>query len=192
MTTCLLTAAALYVAPISVLVGRRQVVKAIHLYAGLALPLPILLGLASRAFREDLSRFNRFYRADWTWLRSRDRRAGRIPIGKFNPGQKLNAAFVAGAIMVMLGTGIMLGWPDPWPLWVRQGVTFVHDWLAAAVVVMVLGHIWFASHDPVARFGLRTGVVPLGWAVREHPGWAAEHTSTGTDRIGAPSGTVDP
>jgi formate dehydrogenase subunit gamma len=186
MGICLLTAAGLYVGPLAVLVGRRELLKTLHVYAGLALPLPILFGLLSRAFRADLSRFNRFSPADWSWLRSKDRRSGRIPIGKFNPGQKLNAAFVAGAILLMVGTGIVLGWPDPWPLWVRQGATFVHDWLAAAMVLMVAGHLWFASNDPVARSGLRTGMVPLDWAVREHPAWAREHDSESR------SGTVSP
>ena len=186
MGICLLTAAGLYVGPISVIVGRRELLKTLHVYAGLAMPLPILFGLLSRAFRADLSRFNRFTSVDWSWLRSKDRRSGRIQIGKFNPGQKLNASFVAGAILVMVGTGIVLGWPDPWPLWVRQGATFVHDWLAAAVVLMVAGHLWFAGNDPVARAGLRTGVVPLDWAVREHPAWAEEHES------GSRSGTVSP
>lgn len=186
MGTCLLTAAGLYIGPIAVIVGRRELLKTLHVYAGLAMPLPIVLGLLSKAFRADLSRFNRFTPADWSWLRSRDRRSGGIPVGKFNPGQKLNAAFIAGAILVMAGTGIVLGWPDPWPLWIRQGATFVHDWLAAAVVLMVAGHLWFASNDPVARSGLRTGTVPLGWAVREHPAWAQEQEAESR------SGTVGP
>jgi len=186
MGICLLTAAGLYIGPLAVLIGRRELLKTLHVYAGLALPLPILVGLISKAFRDDLGRFNRFTPADWTWLRSKDRRSGRIPIGKFNPGQKLNAAFIAGAVIVMIGTGIVLGWPDPWPLWIRQGATFVHDWLAAAIVLMVAGHLWFASNDPVARAGLRTGVVPLDWATREHPAWAREQETESR------SGTVSP
>ena len=198
MAICLITAACLYIGPIAVLVGRRGLFKTLHVYAGLALPLPILIGLTSRAFRNDLGRFNRFTPADWTWLRSKDRRTGRVPIGKFNPGQKLNAAFIAApasaqadqripcAILVLLGSGVILGWPDPWPLSIRQGATFVHDWLAAAVVIMIAGHLWFASHDPIARAGLRTGFVPADWAEREHPSWLREEGMDST------SGTVGP
>jgi len=178
MGICLLTAAMLYFGPLAVAVGRRHVIATIHLYAGLALPVPVLAGLLSGAFRTDLQLLNRFAAADWEWLRRKDRRQGRVPIGKYNPGQKVNAAFVGGAILVMMGTGVVLGWPNPWPLQYRQGATFVHDWLAAAIVVMTTGHIVFALRDPQARLGLRTGFVPLDWARREHPSWAARYESS--------------
>jgi formate dehydrogenase subunit gamma len=177
MGICLLTAATLYFGPFAVAIGRRHLIATIHLYAGLALPVPVLAGLLSGAFRADLRLLNRFDAADWVWLRRRDRRQGRVPIGKFNPGQKVNAAFVGGAILVMVGTGVVLGWPNPWPQQSRQGATFVHDWLAAAIVVMTAGHIVFALRDPEARLGLRTGFVSLDWARREHPSWAPGHES---------------
>jgi formate dehydrogenase subunit gamma len=175
MGICLLTAAMLYFGPFAIAVGRRHLIATIHLYAGLALPVPVLAGLLSGAFRADLRLLNRFDAADWEWFRRKDRRQGGVPIGKFNPGQKVNAAFVGGAILVMVGTGVVLGWPNPWPLQYRQGATFVHDWLAAAIVVMTTGHIVFALRDPEARLGLRTGFVSLDWAHREHPSWAASH-----------------
>jgi formate dehydrogenase subunit gamma len=174
MGVCLVTAACLYVGPLAVLVGRRQLMKTVHVYAGFALPLPLLLGWVSRAVRADLRRLNRFSPHDWEWLRSRDRRSGRIPVGKFNAGQKLNAAFTAGAILVMLGTGLIMRFPQMWPLAWRTGATFVHDWLALAVLVVVLGHLFYASRDPDARTGMRTGLVPVSWARREHRAWADE------------------
>lgn len=172
---CVLTALALYVGPIAVLVGRRTLVSAIHVYAGLALPVPMLVGLLSRAFRTDVRAMERFGPYDWRWLRSRRRRTGELPIGKFNPGQKLNAAFTAGGIVVMLGTGVMLWQPHPWPVQYRTGATFVHDWLALVFVIVVLGHLRFAFRDPESRRGMRTGRVGRGWAKLHHPGWAAEH-----------------
>ena len=181
MGICLLTAAMLYFGPLAVVVGRRHLIATIHLYAGLALPVPVIAGLFSGAFRADLRLLNRFDTADWQWFRSKDRRRG-VPIGKFNPGQKANAAFVGGAVLVMVGTGIVLGWPNPWPLQYRQGATFVHDWLAAAIVVMTAGHLFFAWRDPEARLGMRTGFVSLDWADREHPSWLA-----GQERPARPS-----
>jgi len=171
---CLLTAAMLYVGPLSELVGRRTVVRAVHVYAGIALPVPVIVGYLSRAFRQDVRRMNRFAPSDWAWLRDRQRRNGRLPVGKFNAGQKLNASFTIGAILVMLGTGLLMRYGHAWPLSLRTGATLVHDWLAYGVAAVALGHLWMAQRDPVARQGMRTGSVPLEWARREHPGWAAE------------------
>ena len=105
--------------------------------------------------RADLSRFNRWTPDDRRWLRlsfspGPERKAGRLDlsIGKFNAGQKLNAVFVGAAIVVMLATGVVMHWFSPWPLSWRTGATFVHQWLAIAVVVVVLGHITYALTKP--------------------------------------------
>jgi formate dehydrogenase subunit gamma len=172
--TCLVTAAILYIGPLAVLVGRRALVVRVHVLAGLASPVPVLAGWLSAAFRADVRRLNRFHPVDGEWLRSSDRRSGRLPVGKFNAGQKLNAAFVVGAILVQFGSGLLMRYGHRWPLWTRTGATFVHDWLAAAVAVAVIGHLMFAFRDPAARRGMRTGLVPLDWAEREHRGWAQE------------------
>lgn len=174
MGICLITAAFLYVPALEVLVGRRLLVENVHVYAGLALPVPLLLGMAFRAVRADARRMNRFTRRDWRWLRSRDRRTGRIAVGKFNAGQKLFAAFTVGTIVVMLGTGLIMRFPDPFELTWRTGATFVHDWLFLIYGVTALGHFYMAWKDPTSRFGMRGGAVPLSWARREHRLWAEE------------------
>jgi cytochrome b subunit of formate dehydrogenase len=174
MLICIATAAFLYVGPLAILAGRRRQIELVHVYAGFGLPVPILLGWLSRAFRRDAARLNRFSPHDWAWLRPRNRRRGRIEVGKFNAGQKLNAAFITGSILVMLGSGVMLFWPNPWALSLRVGATFVHDWLALAILFVVLGHIWFAVREPAALEGMRTGRVPRSWAARNHAAWLAE------------------
>ena len=169
----LVTAAVLYFAPLSQLVGRRNLVATVHVYAGLSLPVPLLAGwVRSRALRADGRLLNRFSPHDWAWLRSRDRRSGRIPVGKFNAGQKLNAAFTVGVIAVMLMTGSVMHWTSWFPLPWRTGATFVHDWTAFALAVVAAGHVYMAYNDPVARLGMRSGRVPLSWARREHAAWA--------------------
>src|SRR6202011_218346 len=64
MLTLLATGSALYIPPISQLVGQRQIVLAIHVYAGIAIPFPLLLTAAARrwgaAFRADARRINRW------------------------------------------------------------------------------------------------------------------------------------
>lgn len=173
----LATGSALYFPDISVLVGNRPLVSDIHVIAGFALPIPIVLALFSRAFRNDADLLNRFSPDDWRWLRSRDRRSGRIPVGKFNAGQKLNSAFTLGWILVMLGTGSVMFFSSLFPDDIRTGATFVHDWLTLVIFVVVVGHIYMAMNDAEARVGMRTGEVSAEWAQREHPQWAAEQNT---------------
>jgi formate dehydrogenase subunit gamma len=184
----LLTAAALYIPDISARVGNRQLVRVLHEVAGFALPIPLLLALASYAFRQDAGRLNRFAPSDWEWLRSRDRRSGRIRVGKFNAGQKLNAAFTLGAIVVMLMTGALMFFSSHFSDDLRTGATFVHDWLALAVAVVVGGHAYMAFSDATARLGMRTGSVPIEWARREHAAWADELTVYASPPVAAADG----
>ncbi|MFF8595508.1 cytochrome b/b6 domain-containing protein [Streptomyces sp. NPDC015220] len=174
MGVCVVTAACLYVPQLAVLVGRRELVVRVHECAGLALPAPFLLGLVSRAFRADLRFLNRYGPHDRVWLRAALRRDGRRsarPAGKFNAGQKIYAAWIAGAAVVMLGTGLLMWFTGLTPLMWRTSATFVHDWLALTVGIVLAGHIGMALGDPEARRGLRTGLVSREWAEREHPLW---------------------
>ncbi|MFD3476055.1 cytochrome b/b6 domain-containing protein [Streptomyces sp. NPDC058695] len=171
MGLCILTAACLYVPQFAELVGRRELVVRLHEWSGLLLPAPYLAGLASRAFRADLRRLNRFVPHDRTWLRSALRRSGPRPAGKFNAGQKLYAGWLGGAVLVMLGTGLLMWFTHLAPLTWRTGSTFVHDWLSLALGIVVAGHIAKAWADPEARLGMRTGFVGREWAEREHGEW---------------------
>ncbi|MER5751990.1 cytochrome b/b6 domain-containing protein [Streptomyces sp. NPDC002088] len=174
MGVCVVTASFLYVPEFAELVGRRELVVRIHEWAGLALPVPVLAGLASRAFRADLGHLNRFGPHDRVWLRAalrRDRRRASRPAGKFNAGQKIYAAWIAGAVLVMLGTGLLMWFTHLAPLLWRTSATFVHDWLALTIGVVLAGHIGMALGDPEARRGMRTGSVSPEWAEREHPHW---------------------
>jgi formate dehydrogenase subunit gamma len=174
MGVCVVTAACLYVPQLAELVGRRALVVTLHQWSGLALPVPVLAGLASRAFRADLGRLNRFGPNDRTWLRAalhRDRRPASRPAGKFNAGQKLYASWIAGATLVMLGTGLMMWFTHLTPLLWRTSATFVHDWLALTIGIVLAGHIGMALADPESRRGMRTGNVSSEWAGREHPLW---------------------
>ncbi|MFE8964663.1 cytochrome b/b6 domain-containing protein [Streptomyces iakyrus] len=174
MGICIITAACLYVPQLAELVGRRALVVTLHQWSGLALPVPVLAGLASRAFRADLGRLNRFGPHDRTWLRAalhRDKRHASRPAAKFNAGQKLYASWIAGATLVMLGTGLIMWFTHLTPLLWRTSATFVHDWLALTIGIVLAGHIGMALADPESRRGMRTGRVSRTWAEREHPLW---------------------
>ncbi len=174
MIVCILTAAVLYNGSLAVMVGHRYVVEQIHVFSGFALPVPLLAGIVSRSYRDDTRRLNRFTPRDWAWLRSRTRRDGTIEVGKFNAGQKLNACLSGGSIAVLLLSGTVMYVTHLAPLAWRSGATFVHDWFALAVGLLVVGHVFMAAKDPHAMTGIRTGRVPLRWARREHAAWARE------------------
>ena len=181
--TLLATGAAMYAGPVSTLVGRRELVKTVHVLAGLALPVPLLVGLLlprlGRGLRADARRINRFDAEDRRWLRPHTPSKP----GKFNAGQKLNASFLTAAGIVLLATGVMMRWPDPWSVDLRTGATFVHDWFAIGVALSVIGHIALALRDPVALRGMGGGVVPARWARVEHPRWYEEVTGRRADRL---------
>jgi formate dehydrogenase subunit gamma len=182
------TGAVLYLGELSALVGRRELLRDLHVAAGLALPLPLLMALPGRGgrrLRADLGALNRFGPDDGRWLRSRGRDAS-VRLGKFNPGQKLNAAFVAGAGTVLFGTGLIMRFFGPFPLDWRTGATFVHDWTALGLGLAVAGHVWLAFSDPDALRSMVSGSVPAAWAHRHRPAWYEEMTS------GAEGGTTSP
>jgi formate dehydrogenase subunit gamma len=172
----MLTAIPLYVGSLAGLVGRRHLLVEIHVWAGIALP--ITLGLAvigpwGRGLRADLSRFNRWTRDDFNWIRSAASRVS-ARVGKFNAGQKLNAAFTGGAVVVMTATGSIMKWFSPFPDSWRTGSTFVHDVLATMIFVVVVGHIGMAlAHRPALRSSI-TGTVTRAWARQNAPAWLEE------------------
>ncbi len=186
----LATGAALYFAPLMAIIGRRHLVEEIHVYAGVALPVPVIAALAGswgRGLRADIHRWNRWQDHDRRWLRAalagRDRReeqwAG-LRNGKFNAGQKLNATFTAGVILVMLATGIVMRWYHPYPLAWRTGATWVHDWLAFSAAIVIVGHICFALSDRDSLRSIRHGTISRAWAERHAPAWLDE-MAAGTD-----------
>ncbi|WP_189281813.1 cytochrome b/b6 domain-containing protein [Streptomyces atratus] len=174
MLLCLVTAACLYLGPVAQLVGRRHLVVTVHEWSGILLPAPFLLGLLSAEFRADLRRLNRFAEYDRQWLRAARRRLPSPqdrPAGKFNAGQKLYAGWIAGAVLVMMSTGLLMWFVGLLPFISRTSAIFVHDVLAWVITVVLIGHIRKAYADPEARLGMRTGYVSRSWADRNHSRW---------------------
>ena len=172
------TAAILYIGPLTALVGRRELVRWTHVIAGLALPVPLVaarVGPWRRQVVADVRALARFDDDDRRWLRSFGRSRD-VRMGKFHPGQKLNAAFTLGAIVVMLGTGSIMHWFRFFPVEWRTGATFVHDWLAIVLAVVVAGHLRMAYSDQDAFRGMTEGWVPTIWARRHRPKWYEELT----------------
>ena len=183
---CFATAAALSIAPLSAVVGRRELLKQVHVASGLLLAVPLLaLSVPVERLRVDLRQLLRFDAHDMAWLRRRGPRAGPA---KFHPGQKLNAAASAAAITALYATGTVMRWFDPFPLWMREGATFVHDWTAFLFAFLVAAHIVRALADRDSLRGMLTGHVDVDWALLHHPRWLTPPSATSPDPIpGAPS-----
>jgi formate dehydrogenase subunit gamma len=171
------TGAVLYLEPLALLVGRRLLVEGTHIAAGLLLPVPTLIGLwRSPQLRADVVLLARFEPVDGAWLRRGDRRVAALPVGKFNGGQKLAAATIAGAGLVLFATGLLLIAParSDLPVSLRQGATVTHDLFTFGLLLLLAGHLWLALRHPEARTALRTGQVDRSYAEREHRAWAEQ------------------
>jgi len=173
---CILTALPLYFSQLGGVIGRHVLVEQIHVWSGIALPVPLVVSLIGPwgvRMRRDVRRFNRWSSDEvrWLWTLGRDRR---MAPDKFNPGQKLNAIFVGGSIVVMLGTGAIMKWFSPFPVSWRTGATFVHEVLAWVVFVVIFGHIVMALTHREALRSIFLGWVSAAWARAHPPDWAAE------------------
>ena len=159
MLTCIATAAILYNGSLAVPrrapPARRADPRLLRLRATGADPARRRLG----AYRADLRRLNRFTPGRLALAALATRRDGSIQVGKFNAGQKLNAALSAGAIFVTAGHRHLMYFPGLVRLSWRTGATFVHDWFALALGLLVIGHIAYAMRDREALRGMRTGQV---------------------------------
>ena len=173
------TAIPLYFGTFFGVVMQRHLMAQIHLWSGLALPIPIivsLLGPWGRQMRRDVRRINYWTRREVEWMRT----LGKSPLeaDKFNPGQKLNAIFIAAVIILMLVTGAVLQWfrlfPVPW----RVGATFVHDVFAYAIFAVVIGHVFVALAHPESLRSMFSGWVSEKWAAKHAPSWLNEETLT--------------
>jgi formate dehydrogenase subunit gamma len=171
----IVTAIPLYFGSLFGVVLPRHVVEQIHLWTGIALPIPVLVSLLGpwgSRMRRDVRRINLWTRVELRWMKT----LGETPLvaDKFNPGQKLNAIFIGASIVVMLVTGSILQWfrffPVPW----REGATFVHDVFAFTIFFVVIGHIIMALTHRESLRSMFSGWISETWAARHAGAWLAE------------------
>lgn len=183
------TALPLYFVQVESFVGRRELVAEIHTWAGVALPVPLIVSLVGpwgAQLRRDIRRVNLWTASEVRWLRSLGQRELPRP-DKFNPGQKLNALFTVGAIVVMLATGSILKWYRFFPLEWRTGATFVHDVLALGIFLVVTGHVAFALTHRDALRSMFRGWVTEAWARGHASGWLEEEQGKEATPLKPPS-----
>jgi formate dehydrogenase subunit gamma len=166
------TGLVLYVPRLSALVARRPLIKDIHVYTAVTwialLVLVVALG-DRRGLRRTLRDLDLFDDDDRLWLRRQPR-----PQGRFNAGQKLHAALVAGfaSLFTVSGFLLWLGERDTRFRW--ASTILLHDGLMYASLLLLLGYLYLALIYPATRHALRgitVGSVRRDWALEHHRKW---------------------
>jgi formate dehydrogenase subunit gamma len=162
----------LWLPALSTWVGRRNLVKNVHLWTALAWALALLAvvalgdrGVLRRSWRE----VETIDRDDRRWLTGR-----RVPQGRFNAGQKLNTLLTAAFALLLGLSGLFLWWGQRDHRFLLDGAGAVHTWLTAASLVLLGGHLYLAVIHPRTRHALRgitLGDVSVEWARTHHPKW---------------------
>ena len=165
----------LYLPSLSELVGRRPLLKDIHVYTALvwlaALALVLLAG-DRRRLLATAREIDRFDDDDLAWLRGK-----RVPQGRFNAGQKINAIVTAALAVLFAITGFFLWYGERNHAFRLENALLVHDWLMYVSFFLLLGHLYLALLHPTTRHslnGITRGWVREDWARRHHPKWVKE------------------
>jgi formate dehydrogenase subunit gamma len=171
----LATGLALYLPSLAELVGRRPLLKNLHVYTAVAWAAAIVVVVLAgdrRALGRTLREIDVFDRDDREWLRRR-----KAPQGRFNAGQKLNAAITAAFAILFAVSGTLL-WLGERDTSFRFAQTIlIHDWLTQISLVLFLGHLYLAVIHPSTRHalnGMTRGWVDAEWAERHHAKWPGD------------------
>ena len=165
----------LYLPSLAAQVGRRPLVKDVHLLTALAWALSLLAVVLlgdRRGLRATLRELDVFDADDRRWLRGLH-----APQGRFNAGQKLNAALTAAFALLLAVSGILL-WLGERDTRFRFDSTIVlHDVVAYLSVALLAGHLYLAVVHPTTRHALRgitLGTVDEEWARKHHAKWPTD------------------
>ncbi len=169
------TGLVLYLPRLSEFVGRRPLIKDAHFYTGVGWAAAILLIAAAgdrRGLRRTARELNLFDADDRRWLLGRH-----APQGRFNAGQKLNAAITAALAILFFATGLLLWYGERDTRFRLPSTILVHDSLMYASLLIVAGHLYLSLVHPSTRHALRAmtlGTVREEWAREHHAKWVEE------------------
>jgi formate dehydrogenase subunit gamma len=162
----------LWLPQLSVLVGRRSLVKEIHLWTAAAWAVAVVLLVVlgdRRALRAAWREIETIDRDDRRWLLGR-----KTPQGRFNAGQKLNAIVTAAFALLFAASGVLLWLAIRDSSFRWEGPIVVHDTLTVLSLIVLLGHLYLAVVHPTTRHALRgmtLGEVREDWARKHHSKW---------------------
>ncbi|MDO8636586.1 MAG: cytochrome b/b6 domain-containing protein, partial [Dehalococcoidia bacterium] len=159
------TGLSLYLPSLASIVGNRLLFRQIHIEAAIIFIFgPIIVARLGNwgSVKEDIKQTDLGENTDFQWLRRIGRKLNPVlGIGRFNAGQKLNSIFTIVTGSLFLVTGVIM-WQNPrFPQWFVENAIFLHDALTWLVLVVWLGHFYFAAFHPATRESLRG--MTLGW-----------------------------
>jgi formate dehydrogenase subunit gamma len=163
---------ALYLPSLAEAVGRRPLVKAVHLWTALAWLVALAAVVAvgdRRSLRRTVREVEYLDHDDRAWLRGRS-----VPQGRLNAGQKLNPVASAAFGLLFAVSGFFLWLGERNHRFRLANALLVHDYLMYVSLLLFLGHLWFAVLLPSTRHslnGITRGWVRRDWASRRHPKW---------------------
>ena len=167
----LATGLILYLPSLSELVSRRQLMQSLHFWVGVAwlAALAVLFVLGGRRLWRTVRELETFDADDVRWLRGR-----RVPQGRFNAGQKINAALFAAFTILFGVSGLLLWFGEQDTRFRFASTVILHDGLMFVSLFLLVGHLYLALIHPATRHALRgmtLGTVDEHWAARHHAKW---------------------
>lgn len=163
------TGLCLYLPSLAELVGRRPLMKSIHIYTAVAWAVAILFVVA---FGDR--------KALWATARELDR----LDSSRLNVGQKLNAIVTAAFAILFAISGFFLWFGERDTRFRLPSALLVHDWLMDVSLFLFAGHLFLALIYPRTRHalsGMTRGWVDEDWAREHHPRWVASVTDRSVD-----------
>jgi len=173
----------LYLPSLAEAVGRRPLLKTIHVYTALAWIAALLLVVAvgdRRSLRAAVHELDVWDRDDRAWFRHRS-----TPSGRLNAGQKLNSIVTASFAVLFTVTGGLLWYGERDTRFRFADTILIHDWLMYVSFFLFLGHLYLSVIHPKTRHSLvriTRGWVDEDWALAHHRTWAEQAAA----RLGEP------
>jgi formate dehydrogenase subunit gamma len=165
----------LYLPSLAEAVGRRPLLKTIHVYTAVgwiaALTLVVVLGDRG-SLRATAREIDRFDRDDRNWLRGR-----RGPQGRLNAGQKVNAIVTAAFAGLFSLTGFFLWYGERDTRFRFAQTILIHDWLTYVSIALFIEHLYLSPIHPTTRHalnGMTRGWVDEDWARDHHATWGQQ------------------
>ena len=173
----------LYLPSLAEIVGRRPLLKNIHVYTAVAWAIALVLVVAlgdRRSLRATAREIDLFDADDRNWLRGRRP----TPQGRLNAGQKLNAIITAAFAVLFSVTGFLLWYGERDTRFRFAQTILIHDWLMYVSLFLFLGHLYLAVIHPKTRHalnGMTRGWVDREWAEDHHAKWVASLDAADTE-----------